>query len=261
MSESILFDVAGGVATITFNRPRVLNALDAAMIRALRAACEAIERDATARAVLVRGAGPGFLAGGDVGCLRANIERAPAFVRELAGELHEALLALRRAAKPVVAGVHGAVAGAGLSVMAAADLAIAADDACFTLAYGAIGASPDGGATWTLPRIVGERRALELMLLGDAIDARAALALGLVNRVVAAAELGAECERVARRLARGPTRAFAETKRLVHEGAARTLEDQLHAEVNAFARCAATVDFAEGVSAFVEKRSPEFRGR
>ncbi len=260
MSESVLYSVAEGVATIMLNRPRVMNALDGEMLRGLRAACEAVERDAAVRAAVVRGAGPAFLAGGDVSVFHANLPRMAELIREFAGELHQAILALRRAPKPVLASVHGAVAGAGVSLMAAADLAVAAADATFTVAYSRIGASPDGGATYHLPRLVGHRRALELTLLSDTIDARTALELGLVNWVVGAGDLGAETERIARRLARGATRAFGETKQLMNAGFDRTLAEQLAAEVEAFARCAGTGDFAEGVTAFVEKRKPEFKG-
>jgi 2-(1,2-epoxy-1,2-dihydrophenyl)acetyl-CoA isomerase len=261
MSESVLYSVAEGVATITLNRPRVMNALDGEMIRGLRAACEEVERDAAVRAAVVRGAGPAFLAGGDVSVFHANLPRLAELIREFAGELHQAILALRRAPKPVLASVHGAVAGAGVSLMAAADLAVAAADATFTVAYSRIGASPDGGATYHLPRLVGHRRALELALLSDTIDARTALELGLVNWVVGAGDLGAETETIARRLARGATRAFGETKQLMNGSFDRPLAAQLAAEVEAFARCAGTGDFAEGVSAFVEKRRPEFKGK
>jgi 2-(1,2-epoxy-1,2-dihydrophenyl)acetyl-CoA isomerase len=260
MSESILYSVADSVATITLNRPRVMNALDGEMIRRLRAACEDAERDAAVRAVVIRGAGPAFLAGGDVAVFRANLPRMADLIREFASELHHAILALRRAPKPVLASVHGAVAGAGVSVMAAADLALAAADATFTLAYSRIGASPDGGATHFLPRLVGSRKALELMLLSDPVDAPAALALGLVNRVVDRDALDRETARIAQRLARGATRAFGETKQLVNATFDRSLAEQLAAEVEAFARCAATADLAEGVTAFVEKRKPDFKG-
>jgi len=260
MSDTVLYSVADGVATITLNRPQVLNALDAQMIVQLRAACERAEHDAAARAVVLRGAGPAFLAGGDVAYFRANLARMPALVREGGTELNRAVLALRRAPKPVLASVHGAVAGAGVSLMAAADLAIAAEGTKFTVAYGKIGTSPDGGATHFLPRLVGARRALELMLLSDACDAQAALKLGLVNWVISAEQLGSETEAIARRLALGATQAFGEIKRLVNESPDQTLAAQLEAEVEAFARCAGTRDFAEGVTAFVEKRKPSFKG-
>lgn len=260
MSDSVLYAVTGDVGTITLNRPQVMNALDPEMIRQLRTACEQVERDAAVRAVVIRGAGPAFLAGGDVAVFHSNLPRMPQLSREVGGELHCAILALRRAPKPVLASVHGAVAGAGVSVMAAADLVIAAADATFTLAYSKIGASPDGGATYFLPRLVGCRRALELMLLSDAFDAHTAWKLGLVNWVVDGAQLPTETARIAQRLARAASCALAETKQLVNQSFDHTLAAQLDAEVQAFARCAATRDFAEGVSAFVEKRKPEFKG-
>lgn len=260
MSDSVLYEVADGVATITFNRPQVMNALDPEMIRRLRAASEQVERDPAVRAAVIRGAGPAFLAGGDVALFRANLPRAPEMVRDGAAELHHAVLALRRAPKPVLASVHGAVAGAGVSLMAAADLAIAAEGTKFTLAYSRIGTSPDGGATHFLPRLAGARKALELMLLSDTFDARAALGLGLVNWVVGDEQLAAETGNLARRLAQGATAAFGEIKRLVNQSHDQPLAAQLDAEMEAFARCAATRDFAEGVTAFVEKRKPNFKG-
>jgi 2-(1,2-epoxy-1,2-dihydrophenyl)acetyl-CoA isomerase len=260
MDDAVLYSVADGIATITLNRPQVLNALDARMIAQLRAACGRAEHDAAARAVVLRGAGAAFLAGGDVAYFRANLARMPALVREGGTELNHSILALRRAPKPVLASVHGAVAGAGVSIMAAADLAIAAEGTKFTVAYSRIGASPDGGATHFLPQLLGARKALELMLLSNAFDAQAALKLGLVNWVVGAEQLGTETEAIARQLALGPTQAFAETKRLVNESPDQTLAAQLEAEIEAFARCAGTRDFAEGVTAFVEKRKPLFKG-
>jgi 2-(1,2-epoxy-1,2-dihydrophenyl)acetyl-CoA isomerase len=258
MSDTVLYSVAGSVATITLNRPSVMNALDLRTIGSLREAAERAETDAQARAVVIRGAGPAFLAGGDVAWFHANLSRAPELVREGAPDLHRAILALRRAPKPVLAAVHGAVAGAGLSVMAAADLAIAAEGTQFTTAYSRLGTSPDGGATHFLPRLVGTRRALELLMLSDSFDASEAHRLGLVNRVVPADRLAAEAETLARRLAQGATGAFAEIKRLVNQTHDQPLAAQLDAEVEAFARCAGTRDFAEGVTAFVEKRKPNF---
>ena len=144
MSESVQYAVHEGVATITLNRPHVMNALDVEAITGLRAACERAEHDAAARAVVLRGAGGAFCAGGDVSVFHADLPRMGRLVRECAQELHYAILALRRMPRPVLARVHGAVAGAGMSLLAAADVAIAAADTRFTLAYSRIGASPAG---------------------------------------------------------------------------------------------------------------------
>lgn len=260
MNDSVQLAAAGGIATLTLNRPQVMNALDAGMIGRLRELCERVRDDGSVRCVVLRGAGPAFLAGGDVSMFHANLPRLPPLVEALARELNGAILALRRAPKPVLASVHGAVAGAGVSLLAAADLAIAADDTRFTLAYGRLGASPDGGATYFLPRLLGARRALEIALLPDRFDARRAQQLGLVNWVVAGARLAAETEAIARRLASGPTLASGETKALFNRSFDATLEDQLEAEALAFARCAGTADFAEGVNAFIAKREPDFKG-
>ena len=261
MSDSVLIACAEGVATITLNRPQVLNALDAGMIVRLREACEQVERDDAARAVLMRGAGTVFLAGGDIAALHAGLSQMPGMVVELAGELHRAVLALRRAPKPVVAAVHGAVAGAGVSLALASDIVIAGAGTQFTLAYSRIGTSPDGGATWFLPRVVGYQKALELMLLSDAVDAEALRALGVVSRVVDAAGLDAAAQRLAARLAAGPTRAYAAAKALANRGYQSPLAAHLDEEAQAFGRCAVTRDFAEGVTAFVEKRKPYFKGQ
>lgn len=260
MNETVLYAAENGVASIIFNRPQVLNALDAGMIVRLRESCEQAESDAAVRVIVLRGAGEAFLAGGDVASFHANLGRIPQAVAELARELHRAVLALRRAPKPVVASVHGAVAGAGVSLTIAADLVIAAADTQFTLAYSRIGASPDGGATWFLPRIVGYQKALELMLLSEPVDAVTMQSWGVVNRVVPAAELERETRRIVERLVNGPTLAYAATKNLVNQGLVNALPPHLDEEAQAFARCAVTRDFAEGVTAFVEKRKPNFKG-
>jgi 2-(1,2-epoxy-1,2-dihydrophenyl)acetyl-CoA isomerase len=261
MSGTLLYAVADSIATITLNRPHVMNALDADMIAQLRIVCERAAADAAVRAIVLRGNGPAFLAGGDVALFHANLPRLPEMAGGLAREFHHAIGALRRAPKPVIAGVHGAVAGAGISLLAAADVAIAAADTKFTLAYSKIATSPDGGSTWFLPRLLGQRKALELMLLADVFDARTAHAINLVNWVVPAEALAAETAELAQRLARGPTLAYGETKALVDQSFERGLAAQLDAEVEAFTRCARTRDLAEGVTAFVEKRAPRFSGQ
>jgi len=260
MTDSVLYSVAGHVATITFNRPAVMNALDAGTIRGFCAAAERAAADTGARVVVLNGAGPAFVAGGDVAMFAKNLPAMAALVPDLADALNRGILALRRAPKPVIASVHGAVAGAGFSIMLACDLVLAAADTQFSLAYARIGASPDGGATFLLPRLAGYQRAMELMLLADTVDAAALAQCGVINRVLHPAELAAETAALARRLAAGPAKAYAETKALANQALLQQLPGHLDAEAQAFARCAGSADFAEGVTAFTMKRKPLFKG-
>lgn len=260
-AASLLLDVSDGIARIRFNRPQVLNALDEATILAFKAAVDQVVADAGVRVVVLSGEGRAFLAGGDVHRFHAAGEAAPLVVGSLIDPFHAALEALAAFPAPVIASLKGAVAGGGLSVALAADLAIAADDSRLTLAYTRIGTSPDGGATFSLPRMVGLRRALELALLSDVIDAEEALRFGLVNKVVPLAALEAETEKLARRLADGPTQAYGEIKRLMRQSFSTPFADQLAAERDGFVACAGTRDFVEGVAAFVGKRPARFRGR
>jgi 2-(1,2-epoxy-1,2-dihydrophenyl)acetyl-CoA isomerase len=261
MTQSVLLSVDGGVATIAFNRPEVFNAMDGEMMIQFRAAAELVQKDPAVRVIVLRGEGKSFLAGGDVGAFHRNIRELPDLILRWGREMHFGLLALRRAPKPVLASVHGAVAGAGFSMLCAADLSVSADDARFSLAYAGIGTSPDGGSTHFLPRLLGYKKAMELTLLPELFDAATAQRLGLVNWVVPAADLVAQTQRTAVRLAQGPTRAYAESKRLLNQSLERSLETQLEEELQAFARCAVTEDLAEGVAAFVEKRKPVFKGK
>jgi len=260
MTDSVLYSVAGHVATITFNRPAVMNALDAGTIRGFCAAAERAAADTGARVVVLNGAGPAFVAGGDVAMFAKNLPAMAALVPDLADALNRGILALRHAPKPVIASVHGAVAGAGFSIMLACDLVLAAADTQFSLAYARIGASPDGGATFLLPRLAGYQRAMELMLLADTVDAAALAQCGVINRVLHPAELAAETAALARRLAAGPAKAYAETKALANQALLQQLPGHLDAEAQAFARCAGSADFAEGVTAFTMKRKPLFKG-
>lgn len=261
-NDTVLYEVRDRVARLTLNRPKSLNALNLDMIEALRVATARAEVDPEVRAILVAGAGEHFMAGGDLKWFREQLalppqERQPLFERTIS-DVHQTTQQLRRCGKPVVAAVRGAVAGFGLSLMLAADLALAADDAYFTLAYCNIALSPDGGATWSLPRAVGMKRAAEIALLGDRFDAPQALAWGLVNRVVAGDALLPQAEKLAARLAAGPAEALAGTKRLLNAAFETSLVEQLHAEQRAFAACGVNPDFAEGLAAFFEKRPARF---
>jgi 2-(1,2-epoxy-1,2-dihydrophenyl)acetyl-CoA isomerase len=255
----------GGVATITLNRPQALNALDRELTAALREAVFSAENDAGVRCVVLRG-GEHFMAGGDLKWFKTLAEgrtsaenrvQFEAFVHEV----HALILSLRRMPKPVIASVRGAAAGFGMSLMMATDLAIAADSAYFTLAYTLIGVSPDGGSTFSLPRSVGQKKAMEIALLGERFDAATAERLGLVNRVVPSSSLDAETGKLAARLAAGPTAVYARTKALVNGSLNATLESQLQREAEAFAQSASEPDFIEGLAAFIEKRKPQFKGR
>ncbi|MEO8487334.1 MAG: enoyl-CoA hydratase-related protein [Betaproteobacteria bacterium] len=260
--DPVLLSSDGAVATLTLNRPAALNVLDLAMVEALIAATAEVASDENLRVLVVRGAGPHFMAGGDIRAFaresgRPAAERVREFQR-LVERVHVVVEALARMDKPVVARVQGAVAGFGLSLMNACDLAIAGDDAYFAAGYRQIGITPDGGGTWSLPRVVGQRRALEILLLGERFDAQRALAIGLVNRVVPLTELDAAVAAVARTLAEGPREATAGAKRLVRASFDRTLSEQLAAEAGSFGRLAGTDDFVEGVAAFLEKRPARF---
>jgi len=262
--SAVIYEVSDNIATLTLNRPESLNALNLAMIDELRAASARAAVDPAVRAVIVRGAGEHFMAGGDLKWFREQLgvppqERQPQFEQMIAA-VHASVLSLKGMNKPVIAAVHGAVAGFGLSLMLAADLVVAADNAYFTLAYCHIALSPDGGSTWSLPRQVGLKQAMEIALLGDRFDAARARELGLVNRVVARAELEAEALNLAQRLAAGPAEALARTKALINQSLDNSLEAQLHAEQRAFAACGVHPDFSEGLSAFFEKRKPLFGG-
>jgi 2-(1,2-epoxy-1,2-dihydrophenyl)acetyl-CoA isomerase len=254
----------GAVFEIRLNRPELLNAVDRETIAALAAAAAEAAEDNTARAVLLRGEGAHFCAGGDI-TMFGELTRLTAAERRqdlyrTVEALHPLLVRLRHMPKPVVAAVQGAAAGFGLSLVLAADLALAAEDAVFACGYVHLGASPDGGMTATLPAIVGLKRATELMLLGDRFDAPRALALGLVNRIVAPDQLTAEAEALAERLAAGPSEAYARTKSLIQASLGDAFDAQLRREAENFAICAATDDFVEGVRAFLEKRRPAFTG-
>jgi 2-(1,2-epoxy-1,2-dihydrophenyl)acetyl-CoA isomerase len=258
--DPVLVSDKGAVRTLTLNRPERMNALDGAMADAFLAAAQAASADEAVRCVVLRGAGKGFFAGGDVAEFVEHGDDVGTFAGDLIDRYHPTIECLRAMEKPVVAGLHGPVAGAGLSLAMAADLAIAHEGTVFSLAYTAIGASPDGGSTYFLPRIVGQRRALEIALLSDRFDAARALELGLVNRVVPGDAFEAELDALAVRLASGPTRAYGRVKRLIEQSVTNDLTAQLAAERAAFMEGAETRDFREGIGAFTAKRKPDFSG-
>lgn len=254
-------DAERGIVTITINRPQVLNALDVPTAQALRAAIAPLAEHQNLRCVVLQGAGRAFMAGGDVARFAADPDGAAAVLDELLDAMHPVIETLRAIDAPVLASVQGAVAGAGLSLMAACDLAIAATGTRFLVAYDRIGAAPDCGGTHFLPRLLGPRRAAEFMFLSSTWDSEQARAYGLVNYVVAAEDLSAETRVLAGRLAAGPTRAFGHYKRLVASSFSQPLAAQLEAEREAFRAATASEDFRRNTAAFVAKEPTRFCGR
>jgi 2-(1,2-epoxy-1,2-dihydrophenyl)acetyl-CoA isomerase len=248
----------GGVARIRINRPRTLNAIDADLAAAFLTACRSIEQDPAVRVVVLSGEGRAFMAGGDIALFR---EDPQSIARLLIEPMHEAMLVLARLNSPVIARVHGAVAGGGMSLALASDFVLAAEGTRFSFAYLALGTSCDLGASWTLPRLVGLRRALDIAMSPEPIDAETALSLGLINRVVPAAALAEETETLATRLAHGPTLALGQVKRLMRQSFDNDFPTQLSLERDGFKACAETQDFREGVAAFLDKRRASFQGR
>ncbi len=256
--ETIALEVDGGVARLTLDRPAAANALNLQMAKELLAAALHCDETPAIRAVLLTGSGKFFCAGGDLAAFADAGNAMPLLLKELTVHLHAAISRFARMRAPVVAAINGPAAGAGFSLACAADLAIAAESARFTMAYTRAGLTPDGSATYSLPRLLGRRRTMELMLTNRTLTASEALAWGLVNHVTPDAELGREADALARRLAEGPTIAFGGVKLLLL--ADHDLETQMELEARAIADAARTADAREGVHAFREKRPPRFGG-
>lgn len=258
-TANIEYDLHEHVARITINRPQAFNALDLDCMKELFEITGRCSSDRAVRVVVLRGAGErAFCAGGDVAAFAADPQTTDQLVRQMTGYLHIAISRLAWMDAPVVAAVNGVAAGAGLSLVAACDLAIAADHATFASAYTSIGLSPDGSSTWFLPRLVGRRRAMEMFLSNRVLTAAEALDWGLLNTVVPRAEFAAAVDRVAGQLARGPTAAFAGVKKLMMMSGNDSLESQMERETRQIAALSVSADGREGISAFVGKRKPQF---
>lgn len=257
----LLFEVRDNVAHITLNRPDAANSLNAELASDLMRAALRCDEDARVRAVLITGSGKTFCAGGDLKSFAVQGENLPSHLKEVTNYLHTALSRLTRMDAPVVAAVNGVAAGAGLSLVCACDLVVAAESARFTMAYTRAGLTPDGSATYFLPRIVGLRRALELTLTNRMFSAQEAMQWGIVTRTVPDTELAAQATTLAAELARGATRALGGCKRLLHSGWAQPIETQMELESRAIADMARTADGREGIAAFVAKRAPNFKGQ
>ncbi len=254
--ETILVEVADGIASITLNRPDSLNALNGAMRRELLAALKAAGRDESVRAVVITGAGRGFCSGAD---LRGGASERT-YRRVLTDGYNPLIRAIRDLPKPVIAAVNGVAAGAGVSLALACDLVYASDDARFIQAFVRIGLVPDSGSTRTLVRALGRHRAAQLIFTGEPLSATEALAVGLLNGVVPGDRLAATVSEAATRLANAPTRAIALAKRSINHAEDAELDESLAMEAALQELAGRTEDHAEGVAAFAEKREPRFVG-
>jgi len=251
-----------GVAVVTLNRPAALNALTVEMGQEFRSAVnEARERGA--RALVLTGAGRAFCAGGDLREMRQLAEkegRAEAFFDEPLRVIHGCVRLIRETPLPFIAAVNGIATGGGCNFALACDIVVAAESAQFNQAFVRVGLTPDCGGTFILPRLVGWKRAAELLMTGDMVDARRAAEIGMINRVVADADLMKEALNLASRLAAAPTAALARIKKMLDASATNDYDAQLELEHEAQLQSGQTKDFREGVAAFIEKRPPKFTG-
>jgi 2-(1,2-epoxy-1,2-dihydrophenyl)acetyl-CoA isomerase len=258
--ENLHLEINDGVATVTLDRPDAANAINLPLGIDLMHTAIRCDDDPRVRAVVIRGAGRFFCAGGDVASFAESEDSMPSLIKELTTHLHAAISRFARMRAPVITAVQGPAAGAGFSLACAGDLTIASESARFTMAYTRVGLAPDGSSTYWIPRLIGVRRALELMLTNRTLSAAEALEWGLVNRVVADDALEAEVNGLARTLASGPTEAFGLTKRLVLSSATESLESQMEQESRAISDAARTADAREGIAAFLARRDPRFSG-
>lgn len=259
--SSLLFTRENGIARLTLNRPRAGNSIDVKLSRALMEAAIECDEDDGIRCVLMTGAGQLFCAGGDIGGFAAAGDKIPALLKELTAYIHSAVSRFSRMGKPMVTAVNGPAAGAGFNLSLLGDIVLAAQSAHFTVAYTAIGMTPDGGTTWLLPRLVGLRRAQEWALTNKRISAAEALEAGLITRVVDDTALAEEATQIATQLAGAAVRAIGRTRNLLLDSFDHSLEQHLEQEARNIAAAGRDAEGQEGIAAFLAKRKPDFRGQ
>jgi 2-(1,2-epoxy-1,2-dihydrophenyl)acetyl-CoA isomerase len=260
-TEFVQCTIENQIAVVTLNRPDNANALNLAMAQQLLETVLLLRENSNVRAVIVTGQGAMFCAGGDLASFADMGDAVSVGLRQITTALHAAIATINRMDAPVIMAINGSAAGAGFSLAIAGDFAIAAQSARFTMAYTAAGLSPDGSSSYFLPRRVGIMRARELMMTNRRLSAEQALDWGLVNQVEADEALMVSAMQLAGTLAKGPTKAFGQVKKLLNSSFDSGLETQMQYEADSIAAMASTADGAEGVSAFLEKRKAVFSGR
>jgi 2-(1,2-epoxy-1,2-dihydrophenyl)acetyl-CoA isomerase len=258
--QLVRLEIDDGVADLVLASPDTGNVLSKELAVQLRAAAESLADNDEVRVVVLSAEGKAFCVGGDLGFMAGAGDRLSA-LRGLADDAHAAQLALLDLPAPLVVRVQGVAAGIGMSFVACADIAIAGRSAAFVSAYSGVGLSPDGGQSWLLPRLVGLRRATELILTNRKLGADEALAIGLLTEVVDDDALEERTAEVAARLAKGPTVSFGAIRRLIREGATTPFAEHLDAEAHSISTLAASPTGREGVDAFLAKRRPDFPAR
>lgn len=259
-ASPVIVDVVDDIAWLTLNRPDAGNAVDLPMARALSEASIRCQTDGAIRCVVLTGAGRLFCAGGDVSLFASAGDRVSSLLSELAGTLHMSLARLARMSKPLLILVNGPAAGVGLSLAISGDVVLCARSAHFTAAYGSLGLTPDGGMSWTLPRLVGLRKAQEIILTNRRITADEAERIGMVTRLVEDERLIEDGRETAVRLAALPLAAVGAARALLQESFSSGFETQLEREARAISTAGASAECSEGLSAYFAKRSPDFKG-
>ncbi len=258
-NENVIFENREGIALITLNMPERLNALSIGLTGDLLKILNKIEDSGDIRAVVITGSGNGFCAGGDLREF-AKEDNKIEYLRDLIDILNLCVVSIRRMAQPVIAAVSGAASGAGMSLVLTCDLAVADETSLFNMAYVKIGVSPDGGGSLVLAKTLGLKKATDLIFSGRMLSAKEALNMGIVNQVVPAGEALNRALAMAEDLAKGPSLAFAASKRLINSALFSELETHLEKEKRTFLELGKTKDFSEGLEAFLEKRRPLFKG-
>lgn len=258
----VLERTEGGVATLVMNRPDRMNAINKDLANGLNEALDRASSDEGVRVIILTGAGRAFCAGGDLGVIgKGHREKNTKELQPILRSGMQIVLKIRTMRQPVIAAIHGPAAGAGMNIALAADIRIASDESSFGQNFAKVGLFPDYGGTYFLRELVGPAIAAEMFYTGDMIDAATALRLGLVNRLVPAAQLEAETNALAQKIAQGPPMAVRAVKRMLFAASQQKLERALELEGEEQMKCFASEDCGEGIQAFFEKRKPKFKGK
>lgn len=259
--QTLELTITNNIARLTLNRPDAANGINLLMAQEILQAINVCELEPSLRALVIQANGKMFSAGGDVKSFANAGDDIVTEIRQIMHHCHQAVAQMAQLPIPIVIAVNGMAAGAGFSLACGGDIVIAAESAQFTMAYTAIGLTPDLGASWYLPRLVGHRRAQELMISNRRLSSAEALDWGIVTQVVADEELSDAVDKLVAKLSQGPTRAFAGVKQLLHVSSQQSLESQLELEARSMAALAASEDGRGGIHSFINKEKPSFAGR